>query len=111
MMAMTTSSSMSEKAALRKGRLQRRPRPSEWDGAVAEGEGAFKPQRGPERGAGKAQRNRAKRLECGAFPRFRAPQTVREWGNTPHSKRFATSGAAQNFLAACEPCEDWGAPE
>src|SRR5882724_13412139 len=45
--------------------------------------------------------NRAKRLERGAFPRFRTSQTIRK-RNAPHSRRFATSGGAQNSFATCE---------
>jgi hypothetical protein len=45
----------------------------------------------------------AKRLVCGAFPRFRMVSGVRKRGNAPHSKRFASSVAARLLCAHRAP--------
>jgi len=50
----------------------------------------------------KPQPNRAKRPECGVFPRSWVAWGVRKQGNTPHSRRFATSIGARYLLAAYE---------
>src|SRR5437879_3878706 len=44
-----------------------------------------------ERSEAGAPADRAKRLECGAFPRFGVARGVRKRGNAPRSKRFATT--------------------